>query len=125
MKLARTKELDAVIGQNIRNLRLKAGVTQEGLGEALGITFQQIQKYEKGANRVSAAALIHFRKALRCEMIDFFEGIDMEAPSSTAPALGDGAVKVSMLVDSMPTWKQTLVLAITKQVDRIDGDASR
>ncbi|MCV9963935.1 helix-turn-helix domain-containing protein [Pararhizobium sp. BT-229] len=125
LKLARTKELDAVIGQNIRNIRTRGGITQESLGVSLGITFQQIQKYEKGTNRVSAAALIHFRNALGCELKDFFAGIDIDSAKNTTPTLSDEAVKVSMVVNAMPPWKQSLVLALTRQVDKIDKDSGK
>ncbi|MCZ7861453.1 helix-turn-helix transcriptional regulator [Agrobacterium salinitolerans] len=120
LKLARTKELDAVIGQNIRSLRMRGGITQESLGVSLGITFQQIQKYEKGTNRVSAAALIHFQNALGCELRDFFDGIDIDGVKNSIPSMSDEAVKVSMVVNAMPPWKQSLVLALTREVDKID-----
>lgn len=125
LKLARTKELDAVIGQNIRNIRTRVGITQETLGVSLGITFQQIQKYEKGTNRVSAAALIHFQNALGCELKDFFDGIDIDGVKNTTPTMSDDAVKVSMVVNAMPPWKQSLVLALTRQVDKIDKDSGK
>jgi transcriptional regulator with XRE-family HTH domain len=122
LKLARTKELDAVIGQNIKNIRTRGGITQESLGGSLGITFQQIQKYEKGTNRVSAAALIHFQAVLGCEIKDFFAGIDIDGVKNQSPVMSDDAVKVSMVVNAMPPWKQTLVLALTRQVDKIEAD---
>ena len=48
---------DKLVGRNIRVHRLVRGLTQEGLGEKLGVTFQQIQKYEKGTNRVGSGRL--------------------------------------------------------------------
>jgi transcriptional regulator with XRE-family HTH domain len=120
LKLARTKELDAVIGQNIRNLRMRGGITQESLGVSLGITFQQIQKYEKGTNRVSAAALIHFQNALGCELKDFFDGINIDGGKNATPSMSNEAVKVSMVVNAMPAWKQALVLALTREIDKVD-----
>jgi DNA-binding transcriptional regulator YiaG len=53
----RTEPMDAHIGQQLRIARLNAGLTQTALGKRLGVTFQQVQKYEKGANRVSGARL--------------------------------------------------------------------
>jgi len=50
-------QLDAVIGARVRARRQEIGVSQERLAEAIGVTFQQVQKYEKGINRVSAATL--------------------------------------------------------------------
>ncbi len=60
--------LDARIGDRIRLLRKRVGVTQGALGEALGVTFQQIQKYEKGANRVSASRLNKIAARLDCSV---------------------------------------------------------
>lgn len=57
-------ELDRIIGARIRARRIAIGMTQEGLAESVGLTFQQIQKYEKGANRVSAATLIRIAAEL-------------------------------------------------------------
>lgn len=51
------QEYNKIVGINIRNCRLNAGLNQQQLGDVLGVTFQQMQKYERGLNRVSAASL--------------------------------------------------------------------
>lgn len=56
--------IDIVVGTRIKARRTLLGMSQERLGEALGITFQQIQKYERGSNRVSASRLFHIARAL-------------------------------------------------------------
>lgn len=56
--------VDQHIGQRVRARRLEIHMSQEGLAEAIGVTFQQIQKYEKGVNRISASTLIRIAKAL-------------------------------------------------------------
>lgn len=122
LKLARSKELDALIGQNLRNIRIRRGITQEALGDSLGVTFQQIQKYEKGVNRLSATALVHFQNVLGCELKDFFAGIDVDGVKNETPVMSDDAVKVSMVVNTMPAWKQSLVLALTREVDKVEKD---
>jgi transcriptional regulator with XRE-family HTH domain len=63
---------DAKLGEKIRIRRTAAGMSQSELGEALGVSFQQIQKYEKGANRVSAVRLEQIAKALN-ESISYFQ----------------------------------------------------
>jgi transcriptional regulator with XRE-family HTH domain len=118
LKVARTKEFDVQIGRNIKAIRTRAGLTQETLGESLGVSFQQIQKYERGSNRVSAGALVHFQKALGCDLKDFFEGIDIDGARTGAAAMSEDAVKVSTLVNALPPWKQSLVVSLTKQVER-------
>jgi transcriptional regulator with XRE-family HTH domain len=57
-------QLDGVIGARIRARRQEIGVSQERLADAIGVTFQQVQKYEKGINRVSAATLYAIADAL-------------------------------------------------------------
>lgn len=59
-----TTEIDQQIGARVREFRLLRSMSQEALAERLGITFQQLQKYEKGLNRVSASALILICKEL-------------------------------------------------------------
>jgi DNA-binding XRE family transcriptional regulator len=57
-------ELDQRVGERLRSRRLKMGLSQTELAAAAGVTFQQVQKYERGANRISAGRMIH-RKAWR------------------------------------------------------------
>jgi transcriptional regulator with XRE-family HTH domain len=65
--------VDAYIGARMRERRRALGITQESLGELLGVTFQQVQKYEKGANRVSAARLFAICEALEVSLASMFE----------------------------------------------------
>lgn len=68
--------IDIHVGKLLRARRLSAGVTQQDLGETLGVTFQQIQKYETGANRISASKLYKAARALGLAPSAFFEGLD-------------------------------------------------
>ena len=65
---------DRHVGARIRMRRLMIGMTQIALGDALGVTFQQVQKYEKGANRVGASRLQHIANILQVTPTFFFEG---------------------------------------------------
>ena len=67
--------VDRHVGLRIRMRRKEVGVSQERLAEALGITFQQVQKYERGANRVSASKLWEIAQALRTPVAYFYEGL--------------------------------------------------
>jgi transcriptional regulator with XRE-family HTH domain len=67
-------EDDIRVGANLRKIRNARNVSQEKLAEALGVTFQQVQKYEKGSNRVSASRLVQITKALQCRLEDLFTG---------------------------------------------------
>jgi len=66
--------IDEHVGGRVRMRRMMLGMSQEKLGEALGITFQQVQKYEKGANRISASRLHQISHVLQVSMPFFFEG---------------------------------------------------
>lgn len=70
----RATDLDVYVGTRLKHFRLKAGMTQEELAEAEGITFQQIQKYENGTNRIAASRLFSFAKILGIKTDTFFIG---------------------------------------------------
>ena len=67
--------VDAHVGQKLRHRRWLAGMTQQQLGEAVGIKFQQIQKYETGMNRISASRLWDLSRALDVPVSFFFDGL--------------------------------------------------
>jgi transcriptional regulator with XRE-family HTH domain len=66
---------DTIIGERIRALRTQQKITQAELGDALGISFQQVQKYEKGINRVGANRLIQIADHLECPVGHFYDGL--------------------------------------------------
>src|SRR3982074_3376108 len=68
--------IDKHVGSRIRMRRLMLNVSQEKLGDALGITFQQVQKYEKGTNRISSSRLQRAAQILHVSAPFFFEGAD-------------------------------------------------
>ncbi len=67
--------VDLHVGSRIRLRRKILGVSQERLADALGLTFQQVQKYERGANRVSASKLYEIAATLQTQIAYFFEGL--------------------------------------------------
>jgi len=67
--------IDIHVGRRVRQRRKAMGVTQERLANDLGLTFQQVQKYERGANRVSASKLYEIAVALETTTTYFFEGL--------------------------------------------------
>lgn len=83
--------IDRRIGQRVRARRLEIGMSQESLAERLGITFQQVQKYEKGVNRIAASRLYDLGAALNMPIARFFEGLgagEVRAKSRSAAAEG-------------------------------------
>jgi transcriptional regulator with XRE-family HTH domain len=63
---------DIEVGRRVRTFRLERSFSQEKLGDALGLTFQQVQKYEKGTNRIGAGRLQHIAEILGVSVTDFF-----------------------------------------------------
>src|SRR5678815_5492166 len=80
--------VDRHVGMRIRMRRKELGVSQERLGQAIGLTFQQVQKYERAANRVSASKLWDMARVLSTTTAYFYEGLDPSEPP-TASAAGD------------------------------------
>jgi transcriptional regulator with XRE-family HTH domain len=74
--------IDRHVGSRVRMRRILLGMSQEKLGEALGLTFQQVQKYEKGTNRIGASRLQQISQTLNVPPAFFFDG---------APTIEDGA----------------------------------
>jgi len=68
--------VDIHVGSRVRLQRTLLGLSQEKLGEAVGLTFQQIQKYERGANRIGASRLHEFSQILDVPVSFFFDGLD-------------------------------------------------
>jgi transcriptional regulator with XRE-family HTH domain len=71
--------IDVLVGQNIRIRRLQMGLTQSELGARVGVTFQQIQKYEKGTNRIGASRLQQIADVLRTPVSALFDGVPSAA----------------------------------------------
>lgn len=88
--------IDIHVGSRVRLRRMMLGMSQEKLGEYLGITFQQIQKYEKGTNRIGASRLQHIATSLKVPVSFFFE----DAPGTPDEGAGFGETKpTSYVVD--------------------------
>lgn len=76
--------VDKNVGKRLRQRRVELGMSQQALGEVLGLSFQQIQKYESGANRIAASRLYDICRSLEVEVSFFFEGIDENDPEASA-----------------------------------------
>src|SRR3954463_11032856 len=83
----RPSPIDVHVGSRIRLRRTLLGMSQERLGEALGLTFQQVQKYERGVNRVGASRLFDLSRVLDVPISFFFD----DMPDSLATAYGGPA----------------------------------
>jgi transcriptional regulator with XRE-family HTH domain len=69
------RRIDRLVGAQVRRLRRRAGLSQADLAKAIGVSFQQVQKYETAANRISASALVRIAAALNAPIAALFEGL--------------------------------------------------
>jgi transcriptional regulator with XRE-family HTH domain len=74
LAMKRNNELDQRVGERLRSRRLKMGLSQTELGAAAGVTYQQLQKYERGTNRIAASRMIQFAEKLGVPPAYFVEG---------------------------------------------------
>ncbi|MBX9926445.1 MAG: helix-turn-helix transcriptional regulator [Hyphomicrobiaceae bacterium] len=84
----RANMIDTHVGQRLRLRRMLLGMSQEKLGEQLGLTFQQVQKYEKGVNRVGASRLFDLAHVLGVPVQYFYDELDPETVESNGLARG-------------------------------------
>ena len=77
------QKVDKFIGGKIYSLRLAKGLSRKQLSKVIGVTHQQLQKYEKGANRISVGRLVLIAKALSKEVSYFYEDLEAEKPMIT------------------------------------------
>lgn len=105
---------DKHVGSRVRMRRRMLGMSQEKLGDALGLTFQQVQKYEKGANRIGASRLQYLTHILQVPVSFFFEGAPRLPGASQA---GGTAPSPDYVTDFLATSDG---LALTKAFTRIN-----
>ena len=107
--------IDRHVGSRVRMRRMMLGMSQEKLGDALGLTFQQVQKYEKGANRIGASRLQQISQILQEPVSFFFEGVPSPRAEQRAEGLAE-APSPAYVSDFLATSDG---LALTKAFVRI------
>jgi len=105
--------VDVLVGQNIRICRLQQNFSQTELGRRIGVTFQQVQKYEKGANRVGASRLSQIAEVLGVPLLALFDG------SATASQQAEPEETPRALLANPHS------LRLLQGFDRIGSDAAR
>jgi transcriptional regulator with XRE-family HTH domain len=111
--------VDKYVGSRVRMRRIMLGMSQEKLGEALGLTFQQVQKYEKGTNRVGASRLQQISEILQVPVSFLFDGGPSGMPNSENFGEGGSPAYIS---DFLATSEG---LALTRAFTRIDDSKLR
>ena len=92
MPKKKANPVDAHVGYRVRLRRMLIGMSQERLGELLGLTFQQVQKYERGINRIGAGRLFEVAGILGVPVSFFYEGVDGVQPSTESGETQSSAV---------------------------------
>ena len=113
--------IDKHVGSRVRMRRMMLSMSQEKLGDALGLTFQQVQKYEKGTNRIGASRLQHISNILQVPVAFFFEGAP-HVPSATHQSHVGEAPSPAYVSDFLATSDG---LALTKAFTRINDSKLR
>lgn len=114
-------EIDIHLGKRMRRRRRLLGLTQQQLADSCGVRFQQIQKYECGANRVSAARLWLIAGALDVPVNYFFEGLDQ--PMSALPAPAPASPELLPAFHPLGERPRQRLLGLAHSLDR-DTDAA-
>lgn len=113
-------KIDKDLGERIRMSRLERNMSQQRLGEHLGVSFQQIQKYEKGVNRVSPAALTKIAEALHTTTNALLTGNPDLPPSATGPGMlfltTSMGVTIAKAWQHIPAEQQRIITNLTVQL---------
>ena len=123
-------EVDVRVGQNLRSARNMRGMTQKVLGEAVGLTLQQIQKYENGSNRINVSRLHQFSEVLRIPVSHFFAGPAPDVAGHDASDEGGDAASeglrfsaedfelLTLFKDVSPRLKRRLICLVEEMAER-------
>ena len=127
--------IDRIVGQRLRWRRRELRLTQEKLGELLNLTFQQVQKYEKGVNRISAGRLYEIAAALGVQIAYFYEGASELLPErESVVSDGDKTAEIPILsADTLeliaafqsitdPSLRKSLLMTVTATANALHSD---
>jgi transcriptional regulator with XRE-family HTH domain len=115
-KKPKSGALDALLGQRIRYLRREKGMSQTALAEHIGMTFQQVQKYENGANRISATTLVKLAEALDVTAVALLSGLDGAVGGSSGDAQVDQLTAAFARIQS-PDLRAAVVRIVSALVE--------
>lgn len=110
MPSGKPNPVDVYVGSRVRLRRTLLGLSQEKLGEAIGLTFQQVQKYERGANRIGASRLWDLSKVLDCPVSYFFEDMEYDVQAASPRNLTERTAEPEARESDPMTKRETLEL---------------
>ena len=123
--VARPNPIDVHVGSRVRLRRTLLGMSQEKLGEALGLTFQQVQKYERGANRIGSGRLYHLSKVLDVPVSFFFDDLPESQGGSTVPSNLSGMSETPVETFEAEAMSRRETLELVRAYYRITDQAVR
>ncbi|WP_421730786.1 helix-turn-helix domain-containing protein [Brevundimonas sp.] len=113
--------VDIHVGKRIVEIRSGLGLTQSDIARHLGLTFQQVQKYEKGSNRISASKLFAIASLLQVDIAALFTGLGKTAvPEATAAPHNGDTMEMISLVQTLPVGLQRLALDLIRTLGPSD-----
>ncbi|MBO9710834.1 MAG: helix-turn-helix transcriptional regulator [Caulobacter sp.] len=127
--------VDIHVGSRVRMRRRSLGLSQTELASSVGLTFQQLQKYERGANRISASKLYGMAKTLQVPLSWFFEGLSSDAASAGEDQEADErkarmvqvflasseGLDLATLFPRIPPHQRRQILALARSLGQMDG----
>ncbi len=116
--------IDAYVGARVRLRRMLLGMTQTTLGDALGLTFQQVQKYERGTNRISASRLYDLSRVLDVSIEHFFEDIPAAVAASSPAGKKSGKAKKPLSHEPNPMHRRE-TLALVRAYYKVENAGVR
>ncbi len=119
MRAEAADPVDREVGARIRAARLKVGLTQSQLAAAVGLSFQQVQKYESGANRVSASTLVRLARALNTTVIGLFP--DPDTPAAVDVTNYPDGADLAESFAAMSPARRTLLVEIARTFAEAPG----
>lgn len=115
--------IDVHVGSRVRLRRTLLGMSQEKLGEAIGLTFQQVQKYERGSNRIGASRLFDLARVLEVPVGFFFDDMDDDV-AARSPGQSRGAPQHTISIEPSPMAKRE-TLELVRAYYKIQDDSVR
>ncbi len=122
-KKGKANPIDGHVGSRVRERRRLHGMSQEMLGKAIGVTFQQIQKYERGSNRVGASRLFTLSKVLSVPVSFFFEDMPKALVAAGSKAKGFSKNPAPFKTDPMATSETAKLVSAYYRIE--DGATRR
>ena len=121
--------VDRHVGRRVAEKRIGLGFNQSDLGRAIGLTFQQVQKYEKGTNRISSSKLWEMSKFLGVDISYFFDGLaDSQAKTAEDGAAFDHdfpatrqTVEIARIAPRLSSRRQKLALELIRELSGAEG----